>query len=118
MKRQGDQLTFSPSDLVRYVESPFTSWMARMELEIPDHDIPKNAPDPLLSYLADKGYEHEERFFNELRKKYSSVIQIDDKLPEDGQVQATMDAMQAVEASEVVEAGEAVAAVRAPSVAT
>lgn len=32
-------LTYSPSDLVRFVESPFASWMARFELERPDSGI-------------------------------------------------------------------------------
>lgn len=66
-----------------------------MELENPNHDIPKDASDPLLSYLADKGYKHEERFFKELQNEHQHVIEIDNKLPEDNQVEATLAAMNA-----------------------
>jgi hypothetical protein len=36
MKREQGRLLFSPSDLVRYVQSPFASWMQRLCLEVPE----------------------------------------------------------------------------------
>jgi hypothetical protein len=33
MKRHGSQIIYSPSDLVRYAQSPFASWMDRYYLE-------------------------------------------------------------------------------------
>ena len=36
MKREQGNILFSPSDLVRFVQSPFASWMQRLCLEVPE----------------------------------------------------------------------------------
>ncbi|MFT6779425.1 MAG: hypothetical protein ACJAV1_003368, partial [Paraglaciecola sp.] len=59
MKREQGRLLFSPSDLVRFVQSPFASWMQRLCLEVPETKSLKDKSDPLLSYLAEKGLAHE-----------------------------------------------------------
>ncbi len=43
MKKQHLKLLFSPSDLVRYVQSPFASWMQRLCLEVPEKQLLKNS---------------------------------------------------------------------------
>lgn len=93
-------LIFSPSDLVRFVESPFASWMARNALENPDSGIDKDPPDALLSYLAEKGIEHESRFLDELQSRYGSVVTIPDDLDDAGKLSKTREAMQ--EGAEVI----------------
>jgi hypothetical protein len=50
MKCEQGRLLFSPSDLVRFVQSPFASWMQRLCLEVPETKSLKDKPDPLLSY--------------------------------------------------------------------
>ena len=96
MKRQdgkGTGLIYSPSDLVRYIESPFASWMARNHLENPDSGIVKDAKDPLMSYLAKKGIEHEALFLEELKSRFNNVVTIDDGIDDSAKLQNTRDAM-------------------------
>jgi len=40
MYRNHGQLVYSPSDLIRFMESPFSSWMDRYNLEFPGQLIP------------------------------------------------------------------------------
>jgi len=49
------QLIYSPSDLTRYMSSPFASWMDRLSLEHPHISQQQDAPDPLMQALARKG---------------------------------------------------------------
>ena len=86
-------LIFSPSDLVRYIDSPFASWMARHALECPDSGIEKDPADALLSYLAEKGIEHESRFLEALRSRHGAVVTIPDDLDDTTKLSKTMDAM-------------------------
>lgn len=60
MYKQHGQFHFSPSDLTRYMESPFASWMDRFSIEHPDQAPEKDPADALMSSLAQKGYEHED----------------------------------------------------------
>ena len=58
----GNTLTlskYSPSDLVRFVKSPFASWMARHEIEVPDSGIKRDPQSPLMAHLAELGAKHE-----------------------------------------------------------
>ena len=87
------ELIFSPSDLVRYIDSPFASWMARHALECPDSGIEKDPADALLSYLAEKGIEHESRFLEALRSRHGAVVTIPDDLDDTTKLSKTMDAM-------------------------
>lgn len=63
------QLIYSPSDLLRFVESPFASWMARYELERPDSGIVKDPLDPMNQLLSRLGEQHEARVKQELIAK-------------------------------------------------
>ena len=58
MHRQGPTLIFSPTDLCRFVESRFASWMDRYALEYPGRFVPEPAPDEKELILR-KGREHE-----------------------------------------------------------
>ena len=60
MYKQYGQFHFSPSDLTRYMESPFASWMDRFSIEHPDQAPDKDPADALMSSLSQKGYEHED----------------------------------------------------------
>lgn len=87
------ELLFSPSDLTRFVDAPFASWMARYQLEVPDSGLAKDPPDPLLGYLAGKGLEHESAFLGELRTHFTDVVSIDNRLSDTEKLEATRAAM-------------------------
>ena len=99
MKKNYDgTVSFSPSDLIVYMGSPFASWMARLEIDHPeqvkgiekDHDEMKN-------FLGDKGKEHEDLFLQYLREDYGAenIAEIDPggSLPD--KLEATIIAMKA-----------------------
>ncbi len=66
MQRRAGRLIFSPSDLNRFFESPFASWMDRLHLERPNALTP-DAKDEEAQLLADKGLAHERRHLASLR---------------------------------------------------
>jgi predicted RecB family nuclease len=94
MKREQGRLLFSPSDLVRFVQSPFASWMQRLCLEVPETKNLKDKPDPLLSYLAEKGLAHEARYLDSLEASTQNVVTIADELNNSDKIAATIEAMQ------------------------
>ncbi|MTI13150.1 TM0106 family RecB-like putative nuclease [Sansalvadorimonas verongulae] len=77
MYKHQDQLIFSPSDLTRFMESPFASWMDRFALECPDGKPEQDPDDPLMQALAKRGYAHEEAVLQEFRDQGLSVITIE-----------------------------------------
>lgn len=59
MQKKNGLLIFSPTDLTRFMESPFASWMDRFAIEQPDQCPEKDPQDALSSVLANMGYDHE-----------------------------------------------------------
>ena len=75
MKKHSGQLVYSPSDLIRYLESPFASWMDRYYLENRDAVTPdKQTEDEKL--IAQTGDEHERAVLNELKISHPSLLEI------------------------------------------
>src|SRR6188508_1618329 len=76
MKRSSTgHLLYSPSDLVRYLASPFASWMDRYYLEHPD----AVTPDELSAeerLIAETGQTHEETVLAELKTAPAGVVEI------------------------------------------
>ena len=74
-KTTAGQLIYSPSDLVRYLASPFASWMDRYYLENPDAVTPdeQSAEERLI---AETGQEHERTVLAELEAAQSGVVEI------------------------------------------
>jgi len=68
MYKKNGCLYFSPSDLTRYMESPFASWMDRFAIEAPDLAPDKDPADPLMGLLQSKGYAYEDAFEAEFDK--------------------------------------------------
>ncbi|HEY9712507.1 MAG TPA: hypothetical protein V6C72_03495, partial [Chroococcales cyanobacterium] len=91
MQRRNGQLLFSPSDLNRYLESPFVSWMDRLHLEMPGTVVPDEDSET-NKLLQKKGLDHEYRFLQELRNQGKDVIDVS-SAPD--QFAATLTAMQA-----------------------
>jgi predicted RecB family nuclease len=76
MKRNSTgHLLYSPSDLVRYLASPFSSWMDRYYLEHPD----AVTPDELSAeerLIAETGQAHEQTVLAELKTAPAGVVEI------------------------------------------
>lgn len=77
MYKQHGQFHFSPSDLTRYMESPFASWMDRFSIEHPEQAPEKDPADALMSSLAQKGYEHEDALEAAFLEQGLNVVKID-----------------------------------------
>jgi predicted RecB family nuclease len=75
MKKRDGQLIFSPTDLIRYLASPFASWMERYHLENPDAVKPdEESEDEKL--IAQTGDEHERVVLDELKAVTPKLIEI------------------------------------------
>src|ERR1700680_947887 len=74
MKKESGTVIYSPTDLIRYVASPFASWLDRHYLEDPDAIAPdkQTEEEELLSRIGDK---HEQSVLSGY-KTSTSVIEI------------------------------------------
>ncbi len=75
MKKTSDQIIFSPSDLIRYVASPYSSWMDRYYLENPTVIIPDTETEDQI-LIAQTGDQHEQTIFEEFKQQYPSIAEI------------------------------------------
>ena len=74
-KEQADHLVYSPSDLIRYLRSPFASWMDRYDLENPGALAPdQETEDEKL--IAQTGDEHERAILEEWKSSDQSLVEI------------------------------------------
>ncbi len=71
MYKSNNSIIFSPSDLVVYMASPFSSWMSRLAVDYPERleGIEKDH-DEMMGLLADKGIQHESEFLESLRQEF------------------------------------------------
>lgn len=75
MKKRDGQLIFSPTDLIRYLASPFTSWMDRYKLEYSGAVQPdKETEDEIL--VAQTGDQHERVVLDELKLTTPQLVEI------------------------------------------
>ena len=76
MYRRKGVLTFSPSDLVRFVSSPFASWMDRLLVEYPERVQP-DEEDPAAVLFAEMGDQHESSYLNQLQQEGRDVFAVE-----------------------------------------
>jgi len=81
MKREGKSLVFSPTDIVRYVASPFASWMDRYALESPGALTPDEETED-QKLIAKTGYEHEKAELVKFKGAFPALVEIADNKPE------------------------------------
>tara|TARA_R100000027_G_scaffold1740_5_gene1943 strand:+ start:5243 stop:8641 length:3399 start_codon:yes stop_codon:yes gene_type:complete len=93
MQKIEEQILYSPSDLIRFLESPFASWMERMRLEDPERYTPDEDTEE-KKLVQKKGYAHEDAFLARLQKEGREVETIEAKNRIDAD-RATRDAMNA-----------------------
>ena len=70
------QLQFSPADIVRFLESPFASWMERLRLKRPAQVTPDEDSEE-LKLIAAEGFRHEKRFLASLQSEGRTVTKIE-----------------------------------------
>lgn len=75
MKQHRGQLLFSPSDLVRYLESPFASWMDRYYLENRNAVIPDEETENQI-LIAHTGDQHEQAILDEYRSSVANLVEV------------------------------------------
>jgi hypothetical protein len=74
-RNQHNELVYSPSDLIRYMESPFASWMERLRLECPDEAI-RDEPSEELTLIARNGNAHAASYLHWLKDSGRNVCDI------------------------------------------
>jgi len=75
MKKESGRIIYSPSDLIRYLDSPFASWFERYHLENPRAITPDPETDQ-EKVLSRAGDEHEQAVLNEYKAFGSAVVQV------------------------------------------
>jgi len=76
MRKTDSGLLYSPTDLIRFMESPFVSWMDRLRLEEPDKYKPDEESEE-KKLIARTGDLHEARFLEHLKKDGADVCEIE-----------------------------------------
>jgi predicted RecB family nuclease len=84
---------YSPSDLIRFMESPFASWMDRYVLEFPHLAPEKDPQDALSCALQQRGFAHEDQLEMSFREQDLSVVKIEGKSNTE-KLAATLSSMQ------------------------
>jgi predicted RecB family nuclease len=74
-KKSSGEVVYSPSDLIRYLASPFSSWMDRYYLENPGAIIPDEATED-EELVAQTGDLHEQTVLSDLKSSTATVIEI------------------------------------------
>ena len=90
MKFQKNNLIFSPSDLINFLESPYASWMDHFALIEPTITEKIDSDDAMMQLLQKKGYCNEEEILERLSKQELSIVDIGKA---ENKTQATIDAM-------------------------
>jgi len=83
MYKVSDYLIYSPSDLCRFMSSPFASWMERYSIENPDHGFERDETDAMLGLLQDKGEAHEAGLLEEFRNQGRDIAVIEGRSVEE-----------------------------------
>ena len=74
MQYKNGALIFAPTDLSRWLNSPYASWMARYAIEQPECSPAKDQADSMLELLAKKGLVHEDAQENKFREQGKEVV--------------------------------------------
>jgi uncharacterized protein len=75
MKRHGSDIIYSPSDLIRYAQSPFASWMDRYYLEYRDALAPDQETED-QKLIARTGDQHECAVLEEFKSSVPDLVEI------------------------------------------
>lgn len=78
MRKVDNNLVFSPSDLITFMDSVYDSWMERCALEYPGEYAPDESDDS-VAILQDHGNQHEAAFLSLLVEHGADVCEISGK---------------------------------------
>ena len=92
MYRSQQNICYSPTDIVRFWQSPFASWMDRFALEYPAQAPSRDTQDQLSESLSKRGQAHEDALFQSFKDNGLSVIRISGG-SEESRRSATLEAM-------------------------
>ncbi len=96
-KINGANYLYSPSDLTTFMKSPFASWMEHASKEDVALRLLKDEGDALNKSLQQKGYDHEERFYQSLisdgSKSYINIAEQVGAKNDQQSLEATIEAM-------------------------
>ena len=90
MQRRGDQIIYSASDLMAFLECQHLATLNLMAL---DKDMERAAPDEQILLIQDKGFAHEADFLKSLRKEGGKVVELSSAGSAADNIAATRDAM-------------------------
>jgi predicted RecB family nuclease len=79
MRRHTNRLTYSPSDLTKWMASPFSSWLTRFSKEHPSIAPKVDGADAQLELLAEQGDIHEAKHLEKLKDSGLSVVEVSRK---------------------------------------
>jgi len=77
-KNSNGGLIFSPSDLIRYLNSPFASWMDRYHLERPN-ELRPDEPSEDQRLIMESGLKHEAAVLDEFRRAVPDMVEVASK---------------------------------------
>jgi len=92
MRKVANNLVFSPSDLITFMDSVYDSWMERCYVEFPN-EYEADEQDESAAILQDHGNRHEIAFLEQLREKFNDIVEITGR--DESAELATIAAMQA-----------------------
>ena len=72
-----ERMYYSPSDLTKYMESPFASWMDRLAKEYPELTPEKDLSDEFMGLLQQKGYAHEDKLETRFIAEGKTLVKIE-----------------------------------------
>lgn len=93
MQKIDSHIQYAPSDLVKFMESSFVSWMDRFALEYPEKAPEKDKRSELIDALAQKGLENEQKLITQFEAQGLAVRKIVDE-HFSNQCKSTLQAMQ------------------------
>src|SRR5438874_1985768 len=93
MQKRDRQLICSPSDLIRFLDSPYASWMERLHLEFPDRMQPDDETDE-QKLVANTGDKHEATYLQHLESSGKKVFRVPREQPAEAR-RITLEAIQA-----------------------
>jgi uncharacterized protein len=97
MKKRSSKLLYSPSDLIRYLASPFASWMDRYYLENHGAITPdEETEDEKL--IAQTGDQHERAMLDEFKSSVVNLVEV----PKDDPVVARTKTLSAINAKALI----------------
>jgi uncharacterized protein len=92
MYNNKNNICYSPTDIVRFWQSPFASWMDRFALDHPTLAPPRDGKDKLADSLSQRGLAHEKAIERSFADKEMSIVRINE-VPREAQQSATLEAM-------------------------